>query len=105
MRPPRSKSRESDPKERRAAAEALAVRALGFIAAEPERLGRFLALTGIGPESIREAARQPGFLLGVLDHLAADETLLLAFANENGIDPDQVALAREALAAKLPNNG
>ena len=48
------------------AAEALAIAALTFIAGEPEPLGRFLALTGIGPESIRAAAHEPRFLLGVL---------------------------------------
>ena len=73
--------------DRRAEAEDLAIAALGFIAGEPERLGRFLAMTGIGPDSIRAAAREPRFLLGVLDHLAADEPLLLAFAAENGIRP------------------
>ncbi|MFX6036145.1 DUF3572 family protein, partial [Acinetobacter baumannii] len=31
----------------REAAEAMAVQALGFLAAEPERLDRFLALAGI----------------------------------------------------------
>jgi Protein of unknown function (DUF3572) len=97
MSPPRS--RRPDPKEQRDAATALAIAALSFIASEPERLGRFLALTGIGPESIRTAAREPDFLLGVLDHLAGDEPLLLAFANQNEIDPEQVALARDVLAA------
>jgi len=99
MTPQRSGSRSPDPKERRDAATDLAVAALCFIASEPERLGRFLALTGIGPESIREAAREPEFLLGVLDHLAGDEALLLAFANENEVDPEQVTLARDVLAA------
>src|SRR5262249_58207951 len=68
-----------------AAAEHLAIAALGFIAGEPERLGRFLAMTGIGPDSIRTAAREAQFLLGVLDHLAADEPLLLAFAAEKPV--------------------
>jgi hypothetical protein len=84
-------------KERQAAAEQLAIAALGFIAAEPERLGRFLAMTGIGPESIRDAAREPRFLAGVLDHIAGDEPLLLAFAAENEIDPEHVMLARDIL--------
>jgi hypothetical protein len=79
------------------AAEALAVAALGFIAAEPERLGRFLAESGIGPESIRQAAREPQFLAGVLDHVAGDEALLLAFAAEQEIDPDHVMRARRVL--------
>jgi hypothetical protein len=87
-----------DPKQQQEAACALAVTALSFIAGEPERLGRFLATTGIGPESIRDAAREPDFLLGVLDYLMSDEELLLAFANENSFDPAHVASARDILA-------
>ncbi len=90
--------RSEKPRERQAAAEDLAVAALGFIAAEPDRLGRFLALTGIAPASIRDAAREPQFLVGVLDHLMGEERLLLAFAAENDIDPEAVMRARDTLA-------
>jgi hypothetical protein len=86
--------------EERVAAEALAVAALAFIAAEPERLGRFLAMIGIGPDSIRAAAREPQFLLGVLDHLAADESLLIAFAAENTIPPSAVMEARDTISGR-----
>jgi hypothetical protein len=81
-------------------AESLAIQALTFIAAEPERLGRFLALTGIGPADIRAAARESHFLAGVLDHVASDERLLVAFAGDAGIDPALVTNARAALAGK-----
>jgi Protein of unknown function (DUF3572) len=57
------KPRSMGPQNQRAAAESLAIAALAFLAAEPGRLGRFLALTGIGPESIRAAAHQPQFPL------------------------------------------
>ena len=40
-------------------AENLAIQALSFLAADPERLGRFLAITGIGPDAIRKAAVDP----------------------------------------------
>jgi hypothetical protein len=96
--PPRPEGRKRDRKEQRLAAAELAVAALGFLAAEPERLERFLALSGIGPQSIRDAANEPDFLVGVLDHLAADEALLVAFAEQNDIDPSDVMRAREALA-------
>src|SRR5262249_36350748 len=66
-----ARRRRENPKERQAGAGGLAVAALGFIAAEPERLGRFLALSGIGPDSIRAAAREPQFLAGVLDHITS----------------------------------
>ena len=91
--------------DRSAAAEALAVAALAFIAGEPERLGRFLAMSGIGPDSIRAAAREPQFLLGVLDHLAADEALLIAFAAENAIPPSAVMEARDTIAGRRWERG
>jgi hypothetical protein len=83
---------------RRDAAEALAIAALGFLASDPEQLGGFLAATGIGPERIREAARDPHFLVGVLDHLANDERLVVAFARTEGIDPTEIGRARATLA-------
>jgi len=79
-------------------AETVAIQELSFIAQEPEQLGRFLALSGLGPDSIREAAREPNFLAGVLDHLAGDEKLLLAFAEQNEVDPELVLRARDILA-------
>ena len=91
-------SRKSQSRQRQAAAQELAIAALGFIAAEPERLGRFLVITGIGPESIRQAAGEPHFLAGVLDHIADDERLLVAFAAEQGIDANEVMRARATLA-------
>ena len=78
-------------------AEGLAIQALTFIAGDGERLGRFLAVTGIGPAEIRAAAREPGFLIGVLDHLAADERLLSDFAAEAGVDPSDIGKALAAL--------
>ena len=78
-------------------AEGLAIQALTFIAGDGERLGRFLATTGIGPAQIRAAAQEPGFLVGVLDYLAGDERLLSAFAAETGNDPTHVGKALAAL--------
>jgi hypothetical protein len=79
------------------AAEALAIQALTFIAGDGERLGRFLAATGIGPAQIRAAAQEPGFLAGVLGYLAGNERLLLDFAAAAGTDPSAVGQALAAL--------
>jgi hypothetical protein len=81
----------------REAAEMLAIQALGFIAAEPERLDAFLAATGLTLDRLRESATEPDFLAGVLEHMLADESLLLAFAESAAIDPAAVARARSAL--------
>jgi hypothetical protein len=84
----------------REAAEMLAIQALGFLAEEPERLAAFLSTTGIPIESIRDAARQPDFLAGLLDHMLADEKLLVAFADSAGLDPAAIAKARRALGTQ-----
>ena len=84
-------------------AESLAVEALGFLAQDGERLGAFLAASGMGPEMIRKAAADPGFLAGVLDHIAADEPLLLAFAEHAGVKPQTVERAHMLLGGQLPS--
>jgi hypothetical protein len=82
----------------REAAEALAIEALAFIAADPTRLARFVDLCGLSAENLRAAAATPGFFSAILDHLAGDETLLLAFAANSGLDPSSLSRARERLA-------
>jgi len=84
----------------RQAAEQLAIQALGYLAGEPERLGRFLALSGLGPETIRAAAHDSQFLAGVLDHIAGDDGLLAAFAEHVQVAPGQVMQARAVLAGQ-----
>ena len=80
--------------------ENLAIQALGFLAQDPERLGRFVSLAGIGPDMIRQAASDPAFLSGVLDHVAADEPLLLAVAEHIGVKPEAVMRAHAALSGR-----
>jgi hypothetical protein len=82
----------------REAAEGLAVQALGYLAEDDERLSRFLSLSGIDVGDLRAAARQAGFLAGVLDHVMSDEALLLAFAQHAGLAPEEIAKAHLALA-------
>jgi hypothetical protein len=60
-------------------------------------LTRFFNLTGLTPETIREAAENPGFHASVLDHFLADETLLVQFTQSTGLRRDEVSSARESL--------
>lgn len=82
-------------------ARTLGLAALAFLAGEAPRLGRFLALTGIGPGELRMTADAPETLLAVFDHLLGDESLLLMFAASRGVAPETLAPAREALARTL----
>ena len=77
--------------------EVVAIQGLGFIAADDDLLRRFLNETGCDPGDLRERARDPGFLGGVLDFLLAWEPRLLAFANASGIVPESVEVARRKL--------
>jgi hypothetical protein len=79
-------------------ASEIGIAALQFLAEDPVRLERFLALSGLGPHNLRQAAAEPAFLGSVLEHLAADERLLVAFAVNQNLKPEIVARAREALA-------
>jgi hypothetical protein len=81
----------------REVAEIGAVQALSFVAGDPERLGVFLAETGIGPETLRSAAADPHFLAAVLDFVLRDDATVKAFAAASELDPATIAAAREVL--------
>jgi Protein of unknown function (DUF3572) len=78
-------------------AEVIALKGLAFLANEAERLGRFLALSGVSPGDIRQTAASREFLAGVLNHLLQDESLLLTFTADENLDPRLPAQAAELL--------
>ncbi|MHA3977631.1 DUF3572 domain-containing protein [Halovulum sp. GXIMD14794] len=85
-------------------AESIAIAALGFIAAEPERAGAFLGATGASVEDLRQRARDPEFLGFVLDFLLQDDQAVMDFASEMPCRPEDVLRARAALpGGNLPN--
>jgi len=86
--------------EEQADPEMVAISALAFIAADPERLERFLLLTGTQPETIRLGARQPGFLSGVMQQVVGWEPWLLEFAAYAEMAPVDVVRAAHRLAAE-----
>lgn len=94
----RNRDTSPSPAERNAA-ELLAIAALGYLAADATRLERFLSISGLDPSRLREAATNSGFLLAVLDFFLEDESLLLAFAADQGLTPERVVRARTRLAS------
>jgi hypothetical protein len=82
----------------REVAEIVAVQALSFIAGDPARLGAFLAESGIGPETLRNAAADPHFLGSVLDFVMRDDATVKAFADASQLHPTNIAAARQALS-------
>jgi len=83
-------------------AEALAIQALGHLAQDKEALERFLSLTGLAPDKIREAAASPGFLAGVLDYMMQNEALLLTFSENNNIKAETIINAHRQLSGPIP---
>ncbi|MDQ0510661.1 DUF3572 domain-containing protein [Ancylobacter amanitiformis] len=80
------------------AAREVALGALGFLAADPERIGPFLAESGLSPADLRGIAGSTPFHVALLDFLINRQDLLIAYAGEAGIDPGHVVAAREILA-------
>lgn len=78
-------------------AEAIALQALGFLASDSARLVALLDATGSTPSDLRRMAETPATLQAILDHVTRDESLLLVFASEAGLDPTRVTEAAHLL--------
>lgn len=75
----------------------LAVDILSWIAADPDLMSRFLAVSGLSIDNLRDAAGEPGFLAGVVGFVMAHEPTLLAYCDARDAEPDVVASAWRAL--------
>ncbi|GGY92963.1 DUF3572 domain-containing protein [Novosphingobium colocasiae] len=79
--------------------QALALSALGWIVADDDRAGRFLALTGLTPDLLRAGLGYRGTHVAVIDFLCAHEPDLVAAADSLGVKPEALAAAGKALQA------
>lgn len=61
------------------------------------RAERLLALTGLTPDGLRQRLGEPALLCAVLDFLCAYEPDLLTAAEAIGVEPQEIAAARERL--------
>jgi len=85
-----------------AEAERIAFKALTFLAADAERLGRFLGSTGLAPQELRDKADDPELLAGVLDYLLSDEAMVIEFCRTLEVQPGMVSKARGQLPGYSP---
>jgi Protein of unknown function (DUF3572) len=92
--PSHSKSGAHSPED----ADALALKALGWVLTDDDRAERLLALTGLTPEILRERLTDRAVLAAVLDFLANHEPDLLLAADALSVEPQVLLAARESLA-------
>ena len=76
---------------------ALVLQALAATLSEPRRAERFLALTGIDADQLRERIGDPGLLSAVIGFLASHEPDLIAVAEAIGSTPEALVAAGRSL--------
>jgi Protein of unknown function (DUF3572) len=80
-----------------AAAETLALKALGHLAENGDALVRFLALSGLDLEDLRQRAADREMLAAVMDFLLSDDSLCAAFLEAEALPAQSLHAARRAL--------
>ena len=75
----------------------LALAALAATLSDERRAQRFIDLTGIGTDELRQRAADPSLLAALLRFLEAHEPDLLAVSEEVGAKPEDLVEARRQL--------
>jgi hypothetical protein len=68
---------------------ALADTCLGFLAENPEELLGFMQYAGLDPSTLRASVGSPALERGLIDYVAANESILLAVCANSGLTPEQ----------------
>lgn len=78
-------------------AATLALDALTFVLNDPLRTDRFVGVTGLTPDNLRERLADPSTLAAILSFLEGHEPDLIACAESTGHAPGALVAARRAL--------
>ena len=84
-------------------AATVALQVLRWLAEDGERLGTFLAETGLDGTALRARMADTAFLGGVLDYLLADEGRLLEFCAATAVPVGLPGRARRVLPGATPD--
>ena len=77
----------------------LALHALAWTLAEPDRAQRLIDVTGLFPADLRARAGEPAVLAAVLGFLEGHEPDLIACADAIGVAPERLVTAHAVLEA------
>ncbi len=78
----------------------VALMALSWLLQDQRLADRFLGLTGLSPDSLREGIGTRGVQSAVLDFLAGNEGDMVAAADALGLTPERIVKARDALSGR-----
>lgn len=78
--------------------QTLALAALGWVLEDHDRAGRYLELTGLDPDTLREGLGDPAVLASTLDFLANHEPDLIRAAEALAVTPEELIAARQELS-------
>jgi hypothetical protein len=62
---------------------------LSFLAENPEELLGFMQYAGLDPATLRGSVGSPALERGLIDYVAANESLLLALCANSGLTPEE----------------
>ncbi|KEO52878.1 DUF3572 domain-containing protein [Thioclava pacifica] len=82
---------------RQESAQILAIRALGWMAAQEGLIEGFLSVSGASVEDLRAQAQDSDFLAGVLDYLLMEDRWVLDCSSDLGEAPEAFMQARAVL--------
>jgi hypothetical protein len=82
--------------------DAVALRAIGFIAKDRAELERFLSSSGLTSADLARHPIEPEHLTAVFDYLITHETVLMNFARTVDLPPELAYEARRVFAHMAP---
>jgi hypothetical protein len=78
-------------------AQTIALQAITFICADEQRMNTLFSQSGLGLNELKSSISQPDFQAGILDFLLSFEDILLDFAAQHNMKPEDIVRARQAL--------
>ncbi len=78
-------------------AEMVGIQALGWLAGQEERMNRFLAISGVDINNLKQNAADPEFLGAVLDFVLSEDAAVRAFCDAFGLNYTDPMEARQSL--------
>jgi hypothetical protein len=80
-----------------AGATIIALNFISYLANDEDRLSHFCTLTGLSPGDLRDSIGSADFQAMVLDYALQNEDLLINFATQENLSPQEIVAARRNL--------